>query len=97
MNVKKKISANLSYELNNSLLYLIEYNDRRCFYISDMLIEHIFKMAHNEMKYCRFDRVFEHFHELIINKISCQLQVYINECSDCSKNQTHCHKLYNDF
>ena len=62
-----------------------------------MLVENIFKMTHDEMRHCRFDRVFEHFHELTINKTSCQLQVYINKCSDCDKNQIHYHKFYNDF
>ena len=54
-------------------------------------------MTHNEMKHCKFDRAFEHFHKLTINKTSHQLQVYINECSDCDKNQTHHHKLYDDL
>ena len=62
-----------------------------------MLIENIFKITHDEMRHCEFDRVFEHLHELTINKISHQLQVYINECSDCNKNQTHYHKFYDDF
>ena len=85
-NVKKKISASLFYKLDNSLLYLIEYNNRRHFCILDTLIRNIFKMTHDEMRHCRFDKAFECLHELIINKTSCQLQVYINECSDCDKN-----------
>ena len=51
-------------------------------------------MTHDEMRHCRFNRVFEHLHKLTINKTSHQLQVYIDECSDCNKNQTHCHKFY---
>ena len=97
MNVKKKIFTNLFYKLNNDLLYSIKYNDRKCFCISNMLIENIFKITHDEMRYCRFNKGFECFHKLTINKTSCQLQVYIDECSDCSKNQTHHHKLYDDF
>ena len=85
------------YKLDNSLLYSIEYNDKRHLCISDMLIENIFKMTHNEMKYCEFDRAFEYFHELTINKTSHQLQAYINECLNCSKNQIHCHKFYNNL
>ena len=97
INVKKKIPANLSYELDNDLLYSIEYNSRRCFCIPDMLIENIFKMTHDEMRHCRFDRVFEQLHKLTINKINYQLQVYIDECLNCDKNQTCCHKFYNDL
>ncbi len=97
MNIKKKILANLSYKLDNDLLYLIKYNSRRCLCISDMLIENIFKMTHDEIRYCEFDRAFECLHELIINKTSYQLQVYINECSDCDKNQTCHHKFYDDL
>ena len=97
VNVKKKISANLSYKLNNDLLYSIKYNSRKCLCISDMLIENIFKMIHDEMRHCRFDKVFECLHELTINKTSHQLWVYIDECSDCDKNQTCCHKFYSDL
>src|SRR5947207_8717429 len=79
-NVKKKISASLSYKLDNSLLYSIKYNDRKCFCISDILIENIFKITHDEIRHCRFDKAFEHFYKLTINKTSCQLQVYIDEC-----------------
>ena len=96
-NVKKKISASLSYKLDNSLLYSIKYNSRKCLCISDMLIKNIFKMIHNKMKHCEFDRAFEHFHELTINKTSHQLWIYINEYLNCDKNQIHCHKLYSDF
>ena len=71
VNVKKKISANLSYKLDKSLLYSIKYNDRRHFCISDILIRNIFKMIHDKMKHCRFNRAFEYFHELTINKTSC--------------------------
>src|SRR5436190_23556706 len=62
-----------------------------------MFIRNIFKMTHDEMRHCKFNRAFEHLHKLAINKISHQLQVYINECSDCSKNQTHHHKFYSNF
>ncbi len=70
MNAKKKVLASLSYKLDDSLLYSIKYNSRRHFCISDMLIENIFKMTHDEIRYCKFDRVFEQLHELIINKTS---------------------------
>jgi len=62
-----------------------------------MLIEIIFKMTHDEMRYCKFDRTFECLHKLTINKISHQLQVYIDKCSDCDKNQTCHHKFYDNF
>ena len=52
---------------------------------------------HDKMRHYRFDKAFEHLHKLIINKTSHQLQVYIDECSDCDKNQICCHKLYNDL
>ena len=97
MNIKKKILINLSYKLDDSLLYSIKYNSRRHLRISDTLIEMIFKMTHDKMRHCRFNRAFEHLHRLAINKTSHQLQVYINECSDCSKNQTHCHKFYSNL
>jgi len=59
INAKKKVLTNLSYKLNDSLLYLIEYNDRKCFCILDMLIKDIFKMIYDEMRHCEFDKVFE--------------------------------------
>ena len=54
-------------------------------------------MTHDKMRHCKFNKVFEQLHRLTINKINHQLQVYINECSDCSKNQIHHHKFYNDL
>ena len=69
-NAKKKVLVSLSYKLDDDLLYLIEYNNRKCLCISDILIENIFKKTHDEIRYCKFDRVFEQLHELIINKTS---------------------------
>ena len=97
VNIKKKISASLFYKLNNNLLYSIEYNNRKCLYISDILIENIFKMTHDKMRYCEFDKAFECFHKLTINKTNYQLQAYINEYLNYNKNQICCHKFYNDF
>ena len=73
INIKKKISASLSYKLNDDLLYLIEYNNKRCFCISNTLIENIFRMIHDKIRYCEFDKIFKHLHRLTINKTSCQL------------------------
>ena len=70
---QKKILTSLSYELDDSLLYSIKYNNKRCLCISDTLIEIIFKMTHNKMRHCEFNKAFEHFHKLTINKTSHQL------------------------
>ena len=71
VNIKEKIFVSLFYKLNDDLLYLIEYNNRKCLCISDMLIEIIFKITHDKMRYCEFDKAFEHLHKLTINKTSC--------------------------
>ena len=86
VNIKKKVSISLSYKLDNSLLYLIKYNNRRHLCILNILVENIFKIAYNKIRYCKFNKVFKQLYKLIINKTSCQLQVYIDKCLNYDKN-----------
>ena len=67
--MKKQIPADLFYKLDDDgLLYLIKYNNKKCLCISNMLIKDIFKIAHDEMGYYKFNKIFKRLHGLAINK-----------------------------